>query len=201
MKLIAATNNKKKLAELSRILAPLGVEVFAAKELGFTSIEPEETGKTFAENAQIKAEAFCEHTKLPSIADDSGICVDALNGAPGVYSARYAGDACDDERNIDKLLSDMENIPKAERTAAFECSICCVFPNGDKLTANGKCPGYVGYERVGSGGFGYDPIFMLGDGRSIAEYSDEEKDAISHRGNALREFSVKLAEYIKTNEV
>ncbi len=201
MKFIVATNNKKKLAELQRILSPLGVEVCTAKELGFTSIDPEETGLTFAENAEIKAKAFCEHTKLPSIADDSGICVDALDGAPGVFSARYAGEPCDDQRNIDKLLADMENVPEGKREAAFMCSICCVFPNGEKLTAEGKCEGYVGYERVGMGGFGYDPIFMLSDGRSIAEYSDEEKDAISHRGNALREFSTKLAEYLKTNEV
>lgn len=201
MKFIVATNNKKKLSELQRILSPLGVEVYTAKELGFTSIDPEETGKTFAENAEIKAKTFCEHTGLPSIADDSGICVDALDGAPGVYSARYAGEPCDDERNIDKLLEDMKDVPKERRTAAFECSICCVFPNGDKLTAYGACPGFVGYERIGSGGFGYDPVFMCPDGRSIAEYSDEEKDAISHRGNALREFSKKLTEYIKTNEV
>ncbi len=201
MKFIVATNNKKKLSELQRILSPLGVEVYTAKELGFTSIDPEETGLTFAENAFIKANAFCEHTGFPSIADDSGICVEALDGAPGVYSARYAGEPCDDQRNIDKLLDDMKDIPKEQRTCAFECSICCIFPNGDKLTAHGTCPGFVGYERIGDGGFGYDPIFMCPDGRSIAEYSDEEKDAISHRGNALREFSMKLAEYIKTNEV
>ncbi len=201
MKFIVATNNKKKLSELQRILSPLGVEVHTAKELGFTGIDPEETGKTFAENAEIKAKAFCEHTGLPSIADDSGICVDALDGAPGVYSARYAGEPCDDERNIDKLLEDIKDVPKEKRTCAFVCSICCAFPNGHKLTAEGKCEGYVGYERVGNGGFGYDPVFMRHDGRSIAEYSDEEKDAISHRGNALREFSVKLSEYLKTNEV
>lgn len=197
----AATNNKKKLSELSRILSPLGVELRTVNELGFTAIDPEENGTTFEENAFIKAKAFCEHTGLPAIADDSGLCVEALNGAPGVYSARYAGEPCSDEKNIDKLLSEMAEIPEEKRNAAFVCSICCVFPNGDKLTASGKCNGFIGYERIGNGGFGYDPVFMRVDGRSIAEYSDEEKDMVSHRGNALREFSDALSEYLKINEV
>ncbi len=198
---VAATNNKKKLSELSRILSPLGVELRAVNELGFTAIDPEETGTTFEENAFIKAKAFCEHTGLPAIADDSGLCVEALDGAPGVYSARYAGEPCNDERNIEKLLSDMHDIAKEKRGASFVCSICCVFPNGDKVTASGKCNGFIGYERTGNGGFGYDPVFMREDGRSIAEYSDEEKDEISHRGNALRKFSAGLSEYLKINEV
>lgn len=197
MKFIIATNNKGKLKEFRRILEPLGIEALTAAEAGFSPIDPEEGETSFAENAKIKAQAFCRHTGLPSIADDSGLCVVALGGAPGVLSARYAGEPSDSERNIDKLLSELENVPDEERTAYFNCNISCVFPNGDEITADGKSWGKIGYERRGEGGFGYDPIFMCPDGRSFSELSAEEKDVISHRGKALREFAQKLEEYLK----
>ena len=197
MKFIIATNNKGKLAEFRRILEPLGIEAVTAAQAGFSPIDPEEGETSFAENARIKAAAFCRHTGLPSIADDSGLCVEALGGAPGVLSARYAGEPSDSEKNIDKLLDELKDVPDEERTAYFSCNISCIFPNGDEITADGKSWGKIGYERRGEGGFGYDPVFMCPNGRSFSELSAQEKDEISHRGKALREFAEKLEEYLK----
>lgn len=194
MKFIIASNNKHKLLEISRILKPLGAEAVSAREAGAAELEPEENGETFAENAYIKAKAFCEHTGAPCIADDSGLCVDYLDGEPGVYSARYAGIHGDDEANIDKLLEKLDGVPVKERTARFVCAVCCVFPDGTMLTAEGACEGSIGFERRGDGGFGYDPVFYVGE-KSFAQLSADEKDEISHRGQALREFSCKLEKY------
>ena len=190
MKFIIATHNKKKLAEMERILNPLGIEVSTAQLQ-----EVDETGTTFAENAYLKANAACKETGLPAIADDSGLAVDALNGAPGVYSARYAGEYATDIQKMEKLLHELKNVPKEQRTARFVCSICCVFPNGDRITAEANCEGTIAFELTGDGGFGYDPIFLVGE-QSFGQLSDEEKDRISHRGKALMLFSQKLQEYL-----
>lgn len=191
MKLVIATHNEHKVIEFSRILAPLGIEVITAD-----ISEPVEDGKTFADNAYIKARAACEETGLPVVADDSGICVDALNGAPGIYSARYGGDSLDDRGRLFKLLEDMKDIPEGKRQGNFTSAICCVFPNGDRIDAEGKCLGEIGFEPIGEHGFGYDPIFMQ-NGVSFGTLSDEEKDKRSHRGKSLREFAKKLEEYLK----
>ena len=186
MKIIIATHNKHKLAEMSRILSPMGYEVVTDRELGIELSDVEENGETFLDNARIKAEAGCKESGLPCIADDSGLCVDALGGAPGVFSARYSGVHGDDDGNNRKLLTELEGVPTEKRAAHFACAICVSFPDGSEVTATGKCEGYIGYEKKGTNGFGYDPLFMVGE-RSLAEMSAEEKDAISHRGNALKE--------------
>ena len=186
MKIIIATHNKHKLQEMSRILSPMGYEVVTDRDLGIELSDVEENGETFLDNARIKAQSGCKESGLPCIADDSGLCVDALNGAPGVYSARYSGVHGDDDGNNKKLLSELEGVPTEKRTAHFACAICVSFPDGSEVTATGKCEGYIGYEKRGTNGFGYDPLFMVGD-RSLAEMTAEEKDAISHRGNALKE--------------
>ncbi len=195
MKFIIASNNSKKLFELERILKPLGVEAFTAKQLGVSLDDVEENGSSFAENAYIKAEAACKKTGLPAIADDSGLCVDALDGRPGIYSARYGGEGATDTDKINKLLSELNGVPSEKRGASFFCSICCIFPDGYKITAEGECKGSIAGAPSGSSGFGYDPIFLY-EGKSFAELSADEKDKISHRGNALRELKVKLTEYL-----
>ncbi len=186
MKIIIATHNKHKLQEMGRILSPMGYEVVTDLDLGIELSDVEENGETFLDNARIKAEAGCKESGLPCIADDSGLCVDALNGAPGVYSARYSGVHGDDDGNNRKLLAELSGVPTEKRTAHFACAICVSFPDGSEVTATGKCEGYIGYEKKGTNGFGYDPLFMVGD-RSLAEMTAQEKDAISHRGNALKE--------------
>lgn len=195
MNFIIATHNKKKLGEMERILAPLGVNVVTAEQVGLILTDAEETGETFEENAYIKAKSGCDESNMPCIADDSGLMVDALSGAPGVYSARFSGVHGDDEANIDKLLSMLKDVPEEERTARFKSAVCCVFPNGDSITVSGTCEGRIGFERKGNGGFGYDPVFMVGD-KSFAELSAEEKDKISHRGNALNNLKAELEKYL-----
>lgn len=190
MKFVIATGNEGKVREFKRILEPMGFEAVSMKELGL-ALEVEETGKTFAENARLKAGAACKAAGLPAIADDSGLCVDALGGAPGVYSARYSG--LGDGENNQKLLRELAEVPDGERTAQYVCAICCCFPDGTFLTAEESCEGKIGYALSGSQGFGYDPLFYVG-GRSFGQYSGEEKDAISHRGKALRLFCERLKE-------
>lgn len=186
MRAVLASHNKKKIAELRTILSGLGVEVLSQADVG-VSLEPEETGTTFAENARIKAEAVMRATGLPAIADDSGLMVDALGGAPGVYSARYGGPGLDDTGRWQLLLRNMEG--QTDRACRFVCAICCCFPDGTELTAYGECPGTVAHEAHGAGGFGYDPVFWLPQyGKTMAELTPEEKNAISHRGKALRAF-------------
>ena len=185
MKLIVATNNPHKLVEFGRILAPLGIEVHSQKEY-CPDLDVEETGTTFAENARLKAEAVYRATGLTAVADDSGLCVDALGGAPGVYSARYAGEHATDAQRIEKLLEEMKDVPEEKRTGRFISAICCIGP--DLLVeCEGVCEGVIGYECRGEGGFGYDPVFYV-EGRSYSEMTGEEKDAVSHRGRALRLF-------------
>ncbi len=191
MKIIIATHNKHKLQEMSRILSPMGYEVVTDRDLGIELTDAEENGETFLDNARIKAESGCRESGLPCIADDSGLCVDALGGAPGVFSARYSGVHGDDDGNNRKLLKELEGVPTEKRTAHFACAICVSFPDGSEITATGKCEGYIGYEKKGENGFGYDPLFMVGS-RSLAEMTAEEKDAISHRGNALKALKITM---------
>ena len=189
MELIVATHNPDKVREFERILAPLSVSVRTA-ELS----EVEETGATFEENALLKARAACRETGLPAVADDSGLAVGALDGAPGVYSARYAGPGATNAQRIEKLLRALRDVPMEKRGAKFVCAICCAFPNGDVIAARGECEGSVAFAPRGEGGFGYDPVFLVG-GKSFGELSAGEKDRISHRGRALRAFAEKLKEY------
>lgn len=204
----AATNNAGKLKELRRILTRCGHEVKSLRELGVT-LDPEETGTTFAENAKIKAEAFCKATGLPTVADDSGLCVDALNGAPGVYSARYAGEHGNDAANNEKLMAEMQNVPVGQRAAKFVSAVCLILPDGRELVVTGECPGSVALTPAGDNGFGYDPLFvpdavgLPGGGtvpntahRTYAELADAEKDAISHRGRAMEKLEAELAAFL-----
>ena len=199
MKLLIATHNRKKQAEMQRILAPLGIDVVTPDMEGIALTDVEETGKTFRENALLKARSGCMESGLPCVADDSGLCVDALGGAPGVFSARYAGEHGNDEANMQKLLEALCGKKAEERTAHFACAVCVCFPNGKKLEVEGRCNGQIGFQKQGSGGFGYDPLFLVGE-KSFAELSAAEKDAISHRGNALRELAKQLPAFIKEGE-
>ncbi len=198
MDFILASKNKHKLKELNRILLPLGVNIKLESDLGIVLPEVDETGTTFEENAELKARSACKVSGLPAIADDSGMCVDGLDGAPGVYSARFAGEDQDDEANIDKVLFLLDGQPDGSpaRKARFISSICCCFPDGRKLTATGACEGEIALERHGHNGFGYDPIFMVGE-LSFAEMTDEQKDKISHRGVALRQFAEIIKDYLE----
>lgn len=192
---LIATHNKKKLSELKDIFEKLNIIAKSPDELGIEIPDPEETGKTFEENAFIKAKSGFDATGLPTVADDSGLCVDVLNGAPGVYSARYSGEHGDDEKNNDLLLKNLEGFPQEKRNAHYVCSICCVLDKNKKFTIRGEFYGRIGFERIGNGGFGYDPLFMVGD-KSVAEMTAEEKNKISHRGKALKAFSEELSKYI-----
>ncbi len=187
MKVILASNNKHKLEEIKKILEPLGYEVMSQAEAG-CSIDVEETGTTFEENAALKAQAVYEMTKTAVISDDSGLEVDYLNGAPGVYSHRYAGENATDADRCAKLLSELSGVEDRDRTARFVCVLCFIDENGEKTIIRGTCEGIIGTEPRGENGFGYDPVFMYGD-RSFAEISAEEKNSVSHRADALRKFA------------
>ena len=207
MDFILASNNKKKLEEMQRILSPLGINVVTAKMLGIALPDVVEDGDTFEQNAEIKARSACEITGMPAIADDSGLCVDYLDGAPGIYSARFANiiehngvnvdneKNADDEANNDMLLPKLEGVPEEKRTAYYVCAICCIFPDGKKIVVRGECHGKIGFVRDGNEGFGHDPLFIIG-GKSFGKYTGEEKDKISHRGNALRKLSKELEKII-----
>ena len=190
MKFVIATHNQGKVVEFKRMLEPMGIEVVTAQ-----LSEPEETGKTFMENAFIKAEAACKETGLPAVADDSGLCVDYLDGAPGIYSARFAQPG---KRRL-TVLEKLQGVPVEQRGAHFVSAVCCVFPNGDKIEAEGKCFGTIAFDSRGENGFGYDSIFEQ-EGRTFGEMSDEEKDARSHRGKAFALFEEKLKEYQQKGE-
>ena len=196
-KLVLASKNQKKLVELDTILSQLGVQVCSEADAG-VDVEVEETGTTFEENSLLKARAVMEASGLPAVADDSGLCVDALNGAPGVYSARYGGEGLDDAGRYRLLLENMRG--QMPRTARFVSVITCCFPNGDVISARGECPGTIAFAPMGEGGFGYDPVFFVPSlKKTFAQLTAEEKNAISHRGKALKAFQVKLEEYLKQN--
>lgn len=193
-KVVAATNNAAKLEEMNRILTALGFEVASLSSLGDFP-EPVEDADSFEGNARIKALAAHKNTGLAAIADDSGLIVDALDGAPGVYSSRYAGEHATDGQNNAKLLAELADVPAPERTARYACAIVFIDEDGTEVNAWGTCEGSIGFEAAGSGGFGYDPYFISADypGQTLAQVSAEQKDKISHRGKALRELVSKLS--------
>ena len=195
MKMVLASKNPKKMKEMNEILSGMGVEVCLQSDVGI-DIDVEETGTTFEENSLLKAKAVMEASGLPAIADDSGLCVDALNGAPGVYSARYGGDGLDDTGRYRLLLA---NMPRgAARTAKFVSVITCCFPGGEVLTARGECPGTIAYAPMGEGGFGYDPVFFVPElKKTFSQMTADEKNAISHRGKAIQAFKEKLEDYLR----
>lgn len=190
MKLLVATNNKGKLKEFNEILGELGIECVSLKDMDIT-VDVEETGTTFLENALLKAKEIYKIAGVPTISDDSGLMVDVLNGEPGVYSARYAGEPSDDNKNMDKLLSNLQG--EENRTARFKSVIAAVFSEDDILVSEGECEGRIIDEKRGTNGFGYDPIFYVDVySKTFAEMTDEEKNSLSHRGNAIRALKEQL---------
>ncbi len=194
MKVVLASKNQHKLVEMRDILSAQGVEVVLESDVG-VDVDVEETGTTFEENSLLKARAVMEASGLPAIADDSGLSVDALNGAPGVWSARYGGEGLDDVGRYRLLLENMKG--QLDRKCKFVSVITLCMPGGDVITARGECPGTLAYAPQGENGFGYDPIFFVPEKKkTFAQLSPEEKNAISHRGNALKLFQRKLADYL-----
>ncbi len=194
MKIVLAGKNPGKLGELREIMAAQEVEVILQADAG-VDIDVKETGDTFEENAKIKAEAVMQASGLPAVADDSGLMVDALGGAPGVFSARYGGEELDSAGRYRLLLEVMRG--QTNRRCKFVSVICCAFPNGDIITARGECHGTLAYAPQGDGGFGYDPVFFVPPlKKTFAQMTAEEKNEISHRGRALEEFKEKLESYL-----
>lgn len=191
MKILVASNNKNKIREIKQILGDI-FEPISLLEAGVVS-NPEENGSTFLENALLKARAGVSASKMPCIADDSGLCVQALNGAPGIYSARYSGDGATDEKNNELLLSNMQG--HNNRKACFRSAVALVFPDGSEFTAEGECPGIIIEEYRGNNGFGYDPLFLVEEyGKTFAELDGETKNRISHRAKALSELRKKVGD-------
>ncbi len=195
MKFIIATNNKKKLKELSAILSDFNIEALSLRGAGIES-DVEETGLTFEENAKLKAEAAMKISGLPAVADDSGLMVEALGGEPGIYSARYGGELCsNDTERYEYLLKNMEG--KENRRAKFVSSICCIFPDGREIITRGEIEGEILTAPKGEGGFGYDPVFFVPEeGLSMAEITAERKNEISHRARSLALLRDKLKEIL-----
>ncbi len=193
MKLVIATNNKGKVREIKEILEPLGYEPVSLSDEGI-EIEVDEDGETFEENAHKKAKAVYDICRCPVIADDSGLEVDFLDGAPGIYSARYAGEGATDEQRIEKILSELDGVDESMRTARFVCAIYCILDDETEYSVRGTLDGHIGTEPLGSNGFGYDPIFMVDDETSVAMLSAEEKNSISHRSSALKQLAKILSE-------
>ena len=195
MKMVLASKNPHKLEEMRSILGALGVEVVLESDVGL-DVDVEETGTTFEENAALKAAAVMKAGNLPAIADDSGLCVTALGGGPGIYSARYGGEGLDDRQRYELVLDGLRG--QVDRSAKFVSVIACAFPNGDLLTCRGECPGLITHTPRGEDGFGYDPIFLVPEKKkTFAQMEPQEKNAISHRGVALRRFSQMLSEYLE----
>jgi XTP/dITP diphosphohydrolase len=187
-KVLLATRNLGKVKEMQRLLAESGLKVEVVGTDAFPDLaDVDETGATFIENALLKARAAVLATGIPAIADDSGLCVDALNGMPGIYSARWSGVHGDDDANLRLLLAQLDHVPADRRQAHFACAAVAVFPDGEEIVVEGRMDGYLIHEPRGLGGFGYDPIFCAeGHLKSTAELDPAEKDAISHRGKDMR---------------
>lgn len=186
--LLVATGNPGKLAEYQDLLAGLPVQWRSLRDVGLADMEVEETGSSFMENAYLKAAAYGAAAGLPTLADDSGLVVDALNGAPGIYSARYGAPTVNsDQGRYEKLLAALEGVPDAERSARFVCAVAIYVPGQPIQGVEGHFEGAIAHSPRGSYGFGYDPVFLLADGRSLAELPPQEKHAVSHRGIALRQ--------------
>lgn len=195
MEIVIASRNKHKIKELEALLSKYieDVKLFSLDDVGFFG-EIEENGSTFSENALIKARAAAKCGKI-GVGDDSGLCVDALGGAPGIYSARYAGEHGNDEANNDKLLCELSD--KEDKSASFVCAIACVMPDGREFSIEGRANGKIIDKRCGKGGFGYDPIFFYEPlGKTFAELTSEEKNSISHRGVAVEAFARELKKYL-----
>ena len=194
-KVVVATKNKGKLKEIKQILAPMGFNVISREEANI-DMDIDETGDSFEENAMLKALAVHKLTGAIVIADDSGLETDALNGAPGIYSARYSGANASDDKNNEKLLIQLKDIPDEKRTARFVCAIAVVFDENRKFTVKGTVDGIINRAPAGENGFGYDPLFYIPQyGKTVAQLSSEEKNKISHRGKALEKMVVKMKEY------
>ena len=198
LKFIIATKNQKKKLELERILSPMGFEVLCEADLDCPLPEVEETGETFEDNALLKARSACEATGLAAIADDSGLCVDALDGAPGVYSARYGEPGWNDGQRTEHLLHNLEGVAAQQRTARFVSAVCCVLPDGRSLTLRGECEGSIAFAPQGENGFGYDPVFLVGE-KTFSQMDDVQKDGVSHRGKALRLLRERLPSFLQAN--
>ncbi len=191
--LVLATNNRHKIEEISAIAEGLGFRVLSKREAGLEDFEVEEDGVTFEENAEKKARALYERLRCAALADDSGLVVDALDGAPGVYSSRYAGEEGNDAKNNEKLLKELEGLPPEQRTARFVCTLVLIQKDGTKITASGQVEGRILDAPRGSGGFGYDPLFLPdGFDHSFGEAPPAEKNAVSHRSRALRQLAEAL---------
>lgn len=199
-KVVLATGNAGKVRELAHLLADFGLDVVAQTELGVESAE--ETGLTFIENAILKARHAAAETGLPAVADDSGLAVDVLGGAPGIYSARYAGVDASDQQNLDKLLVALKDVPQGQRNAQFHCVLVYMRHAEDPtpLVCHGSWPGEIAFAEAGEGGFGYDPIFFVPElGKTAAELTREEKSAVSHRGQALKLLLSAMKEAVQKN--
>lgn len=192
-RLIIASNNAGKIREFKELLSPYGFEVISMRDAGFNG-DIVEDGETFEENAHIKARTVFEVTGEPTIADDSGLEIDFLDGAPGVYSARYAGENATDEERCAKVLNEMHGVARELRDARFVCTLYFIYAEDDEYSVRGEVNGYIGYEPQGKNGFGYDPIFMLNDDESMADLDEAEKNRISHRAMAFRKLSEILKE-------
>ena len=195
--IIFASSNQGKIKEVSDILTPLGFKVIPQTK--FNIPDADETGLSFIENAILKARHCAQLTKLPALADDSGLCVDALNGAPGIYSARFSGEHGNDEANIDKLLHDMQGIADNKRQAHFQCILALVLHENDPMPiiAEGRVDGSITHERRGSNGFGYNPVFLLPEHqKTMAEVDNTVKNSVSHRARALEKLSTKLHQFL-----
>ncbi len=189
MKFFVATKNAHKLDELKRILEPMGIDAVCENDIQGELPEADETGTTFEENALIKARAGRDFSGLSTVADDSGLCVDFLDGAPGIYSARFSDGG--DAENNKKLLTLLQDVPMEKRTARFVSVIACVFADGREFTVRGECEGYIAFDEAGKGGFGYDPLFISKAGR-FSEITPAQKDAVSHRGKSLQKLAERL---------
>lgn len=196
---IIATNNAHKVVEIERILSPLGVTAVTAGERGIDLGEVVEDGDTFRANAYIKAKHAFDLCHSPVIADDSGLCVDALDGRPGVYSARYGGEHSTFSEKITMLLHELKDVPDKERTAHFSCAVCCILDEDTVIEVEGRCEGKIATSPSGEGGFGYDPVFTV-DGVSFASLTSAEKDHLSHRGNALRMLRDELFQHMTSGK-
>lgn len=194
MKFFIATKNAHKIKEFSAILSEFNIELISEADLDNPLPDIEEDGLTFEENSLIKARFAAKEIGFPTLADDSGLCVDALDGHPGIYSARFAGVHGDDKANNKKLLKELEGVKN--RNAKFVCAVACVFPDGREFTVLGECKGKIDTETRGNGGFGYDPLFISDEKGSFGLLSPEEKNSISHRANALKNFRKEIIKYI-----
>lgn len=195
-KILLASHNKGKIAELAEILRPLGIEIISPAQIGL-ELDPEETGTTFEANALIKAREYCAAANMPAVADDSGLCIDALGGEPGIYSARFGGEELSFAEKSKLLLEKLKDVPNCERGAHFACAMAFAAPDGREFCVYGKCCGTIDFELKGTKGFGYDPIFYVPEyGMTFAEMGEDIKNKISHRANASKLFFEEIKKYI-----